>query len=69
MGKRHNQRNEQSYIFNAEISCKQQYEKYTGENFVLHLIEEDIYLDVRFLSWTSGNGAGGGFSYERSTQD
>ena len=39
-----------------------------GQSFVLHLIEEDIYIDVTFLSWTAG-GSGGGFSYERSTAD
>jgi hypothetical protein len=32
---------------------------------VLHLISNDIYLDIRFASWTRGNG--GGFSYTRST--
>ena len=37
-----------------------------GVPLVLHLIEEDIYIDLTFLSWTSG-GSGGGFSYERST--
>jgi hypothetical protein len=39
---------------------------------VLHLIEEDIYIDLVFTSWTqggggSGTGFGGGFSYQRST--
>ncbi|MEM6260946.1 MAG: hypothetical protein AAGI38_00455 [Bacteroidota bacterium] len=43
-----------------------------GVNKVLHLVAEDIYLDVKFLSWTaggggSGTGFGGGFSYQRST--
>jgi hypothetical protein len=38
-----------------------------GESFVLHLIEEDIYIDLTFISWESG-GSGGSFSYERSTQ-
>lgn len=33
---------------------------------VLHLISEDIYIDIRFTSWTEGN-RGGGFSYVRST--
>jgi hypothetical protein len=33
---------------------------------VLHLISDDIYLDIEFTSWTSG---GGGFSYTRSTPD
>lgn len=31
----------------------------------LHLITDDVYLDVQFLSWTSGSN-GGGFSYTRS---
>lgn len=41
----------------------------TGQNLVLHLIEEDIYIDVTFLSWSQGGkqGNSGGFSYERST--
>jgi hypothetical protein len=33
---------------------------------VLHLITDDIYIDIKFLSWSSG-GSGGGFSYQRST--
>ncbi|MCO6477816.1 MAG: T9SS type A sorting domain-containing protein [Phaeodactylibacter sp.] len=37
-----------------------------GQDMVLHLISEDIYIDLRFLSWSVGT-AGGGFSYERST--
>lgn len=36
-----------------------------GPNLVLHLISENIYLDIRILSWTDGGG--GGFSYSRST--
>lgn len=35
---------------------------------VLHLISNDIYLDIRFTSWTQEIG-GGGFSYIRSTPD
>ncbi len=42
-----------------------------GENMVLHLITDDIYIDIKFTSWSqgdgSGGGSGGGFSYERST--
>jgi hypothetical protein len=36
---------------------------------VLHLISNDIYLDIRFTSWTQGDPRppGGGFSYIRST--
>ena len=36
-----------------------------GKNLVLHLIADDIYLDVRFSSWDSSKE--GGFSYERTT--
>jgi hypothetical protein len=35
-----------------------------GRSAVMHLITDDIYLGVNFLSW---GGNGGGFSYERST--
>ena len=37
-----------------------------GNDYVLHLITDNIYIDIKFLSWTS-NGNGGGFSYERSS--
>jgi hypothetical protein len=33
---------------------------------VVHLITDDIYVDIRFTSWTKGPG-GGGVSYVRST--
>jgi hypothetical protein len=36
-----------------------------GKNLVLHLIEDDIYIYVKFTSWSQGKR--GGFSYERST--
>lgn len=35
---------------------------------VLHLISEDIYIDIKFLSWGMGMNGGGSFSYERATQ-
>jgi hypothetical protein len=35
-----------------------------GVNAVLHLITDDIYLDIKFTSWAAANG---GFSYLRST--
>jgi glucose/arabinose dehydrogenase len=38
-----------------------------GQDAVLHLITEDIYLDVKFTSWGSGSLSGGPFSYQRST--
>ncbi len=37
-----------------------------GQDLVLHLVDDDIYLDIRFTSWT-GSDNGGGFSYIRST--
>ncbi|MDX1410342.1 MAG: hypothetical protein R3330_19460, partial [Saprospiraceae bacterium] len=41
-----------------------------GRNMVLHLVTDDIYIDIKFTSWTSGEGnGGGGFSYERATGD
>ena len=48
-------------------AASNQLQSLPGESFVLHLIEEDIYIDLTFISWESG-GVGGGFSYERSTQ-
>ena len=36
-----------------------------GVDAVVHLITDDIYIDIRFESWTSG-GLGGGFSYYRA---
>jgi len=38
---------------------------YTSTDFVVHLITDDVYVDVKILSWYAGSG--GGFSYERST--
>jgi len=35
-----------------------------GKDAVLHLITDDIYIDIKFTSWTT---AGGGFAYQRST--
>jgi hypothetical protein len=39
-----------------------------GVDAVLHLITDDIYIDIRFTSWGIGGASGGGFSYIRSTQ-
>ncbi len=38
-----------------------------GVNAVLHLKTDDIYLNIKFLSWSQNPSGGGGFSYERST--
>ena len=37
-----------------------------GEDMVLHLVDDDIYLNVKFTSWSQGKQ--GGFSYERATE-
>lgn len=37
-----------------------------GKNLVMHLIEDDIYLNVTFTSWSQNKQ--GGFSYNRATQ-
>lgn len=37
-----------------------------GLDMVVHLITDDIYIDLKFTSWTAAAG-GGGFSYQRST--
>lgn len=42
-----------------------------GVDACVHLIAEDIYLDIRFDSWTNGTAgvpAGGGFSYTRAVK-
>ena len=49
-----------------KIATDNQLKDLPGNPIVLHLIDEDIYLNVTFQSWTAG-GSGGGFSYERST--
>jgi len=36
-----------------------------GRDAVLHLITDDIYLDIRFTAWSQG-GSGGGFAYLRA---
>lgn len=38
-----------------------------GVNAVVHLVAADLYIDIRFDSW-SAQTAGGGFSYTRAVQ-
>lgn len=38
-------------------------------DMVLHLITDDIYIDIKLLSWGSGPSGGGSFSYQRSTNN
>ena len=37
-----------------------------GKDLVLYLIDDDVYLSVKFKSWSQGKR--GGFSYDRSTK-
>jgi hypothetical protein len=40
------------------------------KDMVVHLIADDIYLDIKLLTWAVGGQDGmGGFSYERATND
>jgi hypothetical protein len=38
-----------------------------GRQAVLHLIAENIYIGISFTAWGVGGGAGGSFSYQRTT--
>ena len=37
-----------------------------GKTFVAHILSDDIFFELTFNSWSSGN-SGGGFSYDRTT--
>ena len=52
---------------NLKGAANNQMSQLPGDDYVLHLVEENIYIDVKFIGWTSGGSSGGGFSYERST--
>ena len=38
-----------------------------GKDAVLHLISEDIYINIKFTDWGVGGAGGGSFAYERAT--
>ena len=38
-----------------------------GQNMVLHLIADDVYISIKLTSWATGKA--GGFAYERSTSN
>lgn len=38
------------------------------KDLILHLIKDNVYIDIKFSSWSQGDKEGkGGFSYNRST--
>ena len=43
-----------------------QVKQMAGNDYVLHLITDDVYIDVKILTWQTRS-QGAGFSYERST--
>ena len=39
-----------------------------NKDMVVHLITDDIYVDIKFTQWTDGkSGSGGGYAYSRSS--
>ncbi len=42
------------------------FQETVGTDMVLHLIEADVFISIRFTSWSQNKQ--GGFAYERSTQ-
>lgn len=38
-----------------------------GRQAVLHIVSQNIYIGIKFTAWGMGSGAGGSFSYERTT--
>lgn len=57
----------QSVTFTTfRAACPQQKPRLAvGRPMLLHLIEDDIYIEIRFTSWAQGNQDG--FAYERTT--
>jgi hypothetical protein len=40
-----------------------------GVDAVVHLISDDIYVDIMFTQWSIGGGGGGGFTYMRAVPE
>lgn len=38
-----------------------------GQDMVVHLITDNIYVDIKFTEWAAGDAGGGAFAYERTT--
>lgn len=47
------------------VAMNQDFSNKIGLDMVVHLISDNIYINIKFLSWTAAGG--GGFSYQRST--
>ena len=55
-----------SLVFNNFRTAVSKPKDVVGKDLVLHLIEDDIYLDIKFTSWSQGQK--GGFAYQRSSE-
>ena len=49
-----------------KAAANDQLKRLPGKSFVLHLVEDDIYIDVTFISWTSGNSRTSRLAFRRS---
>ncbi len=57
----------ESLVFKKwEDLCGSQPLNLVNQDLVVHLITDDIYIDIKFTFWQHGGG-GGGFTYKRST--
>ena len=56
----------QNLTFNSFRNAVGSPKNVVGKKLVLHIIQENIYLPVEFISWGQGNS--GSFSYKRTTQ-
>lgn len=58
-----------SSLRDAVGGARRAFRNLIGRDMVLHLITDDIYIDIKFSQWSQGSeGQRGGFSYERSTE-
>lgn len=57
----------ESLVFKKwEDLCGSQPLNLVNQDLVIHLVTDDIYIDIKFTFWQHGGG-GGGFTYKRST--
>ena len=62
----------QSLVFDPWVVWNEAYPPDTmiDQDAVVHLISDDIYIDIEFTSWSIGyEGGGGGFSYARAVPE
>ena len=57
----------ESLTFNSLRGTLENPKDHVGTNLVMHIVEEDVYLSVKFTRWDQNKA--GGFTYERSTEN